>query len=112
MKRAKHMVSTANGPLLVHKPQQPKNPPPQERPLTVPVSEACRLSGLGATSIWKFIRDGRLETVHVAGIKRTLIIYGSLERLLAPALSSPAAPRKRRLHPAESVSLNSSTEVV
>jgi hypothetical protein len=28
--------------------------------------------------MWKFIRDGRLDIVRVAGIKRTLIIYDSL----------------------------------
>jgi hypothetical protein len=84
--------STAIGALLVH---EPKNPLPQQKRLTIPVPEACRLSGLGATTIWQFIRDGRLEIVRIAGIKRTLIICDSLERLLAPACSSGPALCKR-----------------
>ena len=66
-----------------------KEPPPQTKPLTITVPQACRLSGLGATSIWQLIRDGRLDIVRVAGIKRTLIVYDSLKRLLTPA-GSPA----------------------
>jgi hypothetical protein len=64
-------------------------------PLAVTVKRASELSGLGLTSIWGFLRDGRLEAVRVAGLRRTLICYGSLVRLLAPSSTSAPAPRKR-----------------
>jgi hypothetical protein len=62
-------------------------------PLAVTVQRACELSGLGATSIWAFLKDGRLEAVRVPGVRRTLISYASLARLLAPP---PAAPQPQR----------------
>jgi excisionase family DNA binding protein len=46
----------------------------------VTVAQACELSNLGVTSIYKFIGDGRLESVLVDG--RRLIKYASLQRLL------------------------------
>jgi hypothetical protein len=45
--------------------------------------------------MWQFIRDGRREIVRVAGIKRTLIVYDSLVRLLTPT-SNEAAPAINR----------------
>jgi hypothetical protein len=62
------------------------------QPLTVSVARACQLSGLGPTSIWAALRDGRLEVVRIPGMRRTLITYRSLAKLLGA--SSPA-PRKR-----------------
>jgi hypothetical protein len=96
MKRVTPKTSAATGVLLVHEPKDP--PPPQEEPLTVPVSKACQLSGLGATTMWKFIRDGRLESVRVAGIKRTLITYESLKRLLTPCGPSHPKSHKPGIH--------------
>jgi hypothetical protein len=64
-------------------------------PIAVSVKEASRLSGLGVTSIWAFLRDGRLEAVRVRGVRRTLISYSSLVRLLAPPCSLPTQPRRR-----------------
>ena len=37
---------------------------PDSSPLAVTVQRACELSGLGATSIWGFLKDGRLEAVR------------------------------------------------
>src|SRR5262249_44347577 len=97
MRRATPKTSTATSALFVH---EPKDLPPQEEPLTVTVSKACQLSGLGATSIWKLIRDRRLESVRVAGTKRRLINYESLKRLLTPrdapypTSRKPGRPRK------------------
>jgi NAD(P)-dependent dehydrogenase (short-subunit alcohol dehydrogenase family) len=48
------------------------------------VLRACELSGFGPTSINAFLKDGRLEAVRVPGVRRTLVSYASLERLLAP----------------------------
>ena len=44
-------------------------------PLAVTVQRACELSGLGPTSIWAFLKDGRLEAVRVPGVRRTLVSY-------------------------------------
>ena len=53
-------------------------------PLAVTVPRACELSGLGPMTVWAFLRDGRLDVVRVAGVRRTLISYPSLVRLLQP----------------------------
>ena len=73
-------------------------------PLAVTVQRACELSGLGPTSIWAFLKDGRLEAVRVRGIRRTLVSYPSLVRLLAPpscfetdAVTSQPPSQKYRL---------------
>ena len=63
--------------------------PPNKTPLAVTVKRACELSGLGPTSIWAFLRDGRLEAVRVRGVRRTLVNYASLARLLVPAAELP-----------------------
>ena len=64
-------------------------------PLAVTVPRACELSGFGPTSIWAFLKDGRLEAVRVRGVRRTLVAYRSLARLLAPAAAVPPEPRRR-----------------
>jgi hypothetical protein len=65
-------------------------------PLAVTVQRACELSGLGATSIWGFLKDGRLEAVRVPGVRRTLISYASLARLLAPpSVTAPWPPAQK-----------------
>ena len=50
------------------------------RPLTVSFKVATAISGLGPTTLWKLVAEGRLEVVHVG--RRALIIFKSLERLL------------------------------
>jgi hypothetical protein len=62
------------------------------KPLAVTVGTACTLSGLGPTSIWKAVKQGRLEVVRVG--RRTLVTFSSLERLLAPD-AAQHAPRRR-----------------
>ena len=57
--------------------------------LSVTVQRACELSGLGRTSIWAFLKNGRLEAVRVPGVRRTLVGYNSLARLLAPPSELP-----------------------
>jgi len=67
----------------------------QTPPLAVTVHRASKLSGLGLTTIWAFLRDGRLDAVRVAGVRRTLVSYTSLAKLLTPASASPSlAPRR------------------
>ncbi len=50
-------------------------------PLAVTVKDACRLSGVGRTTIYQLIRDGKLTSTHVGG--RRLILFKSLEDLIA-----------------------------
>ena len=85
-------TSTAPNALLIH---EPRVRTPEQTALTVTVPKACQLSGYGPTTIWQFIRDGRLDIVRVAGVRRTLILYDSLVRLLAPVPTSQSAPRRR-----------------
>jgi hypothetical protein len=50
------------------------------RPLAVPVKIACRLVGVGNTTMWGLIKAGRVKTVSIG--RRRLVIYVSLESLL------------------------------
>jgi hypothetical protein len=64
-------------------------------PLAVTIPKACELSGFGPTSIWAFLKEGRLKAVRVPGVRRTLVSYPSLAQLLAPSGASFAAARGR-----------------
>jgi hypothetical protein len=64
-------------------------------PLAVTVARACELTGFGQTSIWAFIKDGRLSAVRLPGVRRTLVSYESLRRLLEGAGAQPRAKRRR-----------------
>jgi excisionase family DNA binding protein len=61
--------------------------------LTVTVAEAQRLTGLGATTIWKLGADKKVEFVRVG--RRTLITFASLQRLLTPRADDSEAVRER-----------------
>jgi excisionase family DNA binding protein len=52
------------------------------KPLAVSVKTACKLLGIGNTKMWELIKNGRVQTVHLG--RKRLVIYFSLERLLAP----------------------------
>jgi hypothetical protein len=65
-------------------------------PLAVTVQRACELSGLGQTSIWHCLKTGRLKAVHVPGLRRTLVSYPSLVRLLSPPSDVRPEPQPRR----------------
>jgi hypothetical protein len=68
---------------------------PDSVPLAVTVHRACELSGLGPTSIWAFLKDGRLDAVRVPGVRRTLVSYASLQRLVAPSADPRPLPEPR-----------------
>jgi excisionase family DNA binding protein len=55
---------------------------PKQRPITVTIADAREISGLGNSTLWKLIGEGRLDTVSVG--RRRLILYDSLEKLLTP----------------------------
>jgi hypothetical protein len=65
-------------------------------PPAVTVHRASKLSGLGLTSIWAALRDGRLEAVRVPGVRRTLVSYASLARLLSPTSDAPQQRKRGR----------------
>jgi excisionase family DNA binding protein len=74
---------------------------PSLTPLAVTINEACRLSGLGISSIYDLMREGRLASTPVG--RRRLVNYASLEALLAQKAANTiepmAAPPKRRGRP-------------
>ena len=51
-----------------------------DRPLMVSVKVACRLIGVGNTTLWSMIKDGRLKTIKIG--RRRLVVYASIEALL------------------------------
>jgi hypothetical protein len=73
----------------------------QRPPITVTVNEAMRLSGLGETTLYAKMRDGTLEVAAVGA--RRLIVFASLQRLLAPTerkpIAHPPIPPRRRGRP-------------
>jgi hypothetical protein len=64
-------------------------------PLAVTVAHASKISGFGLTSIWNFLKEGRLQAVRVPGVRRTLVSYESLQRLLEGARTRPQSQRGR-----------------
>jgi hypothetical protein len=54
----------------------------EAEPITCTIQEAAKLTGLCVGSIWNLISDRKLETRKVDGVRRTLIIYASLKKLL------------------------------
>jgi hypothetical protein len=63
-------------------------------PLTVTVARTKEISGFGPTTIWGLLKDGRLKAVRVPGVRRTLISYESLVKLLGSPADDPP-PRRR-----------------
>ena len=54
----------------------------QNKPLAVSVKTACKLVGIGNTTMWSLIKVGRVKTVSIG--RRRLVVYSSLESLLTP----------------------------
>ena len=54
----------------------------EPKPIAVTVPTARKISGLGNSTIWKLIAEGRLDTVRIG--RRRLVLYRSLEKLLSP----------------------------
>jgi excisionase family DNA binding protein len=52
-----------------------------ERPLAVTVKKACELIGVGNTTMYQLIRDGRVKTTTIG--RRRLVIYSSLEDVIS-----------------------------
>jgi hypothetical protein len=78
--------------------QQSRAPPPNGlKPLAVTFKTGSQITGLGLTTLWKLAKAKRIETVSI--LRRTLIVYASLERLILGAeprpLGGPLVPRRR-----------------
>jgi len=70
-----------NSPLGDAPPPQPAPADPQDSiRLTYSINEAAAALGVGRTTLWKLIRDGRLQRVNVLG--RALIRREDIDRLL------------------------------
>jgi hypothetical protein len=65
-------------------------------PIAVTVKQACELSGFGQTTVWKFLKEGRLSKLRVPGVDRTLVSYDSLRLLLESGLVEPRPQRRGR----------------
>jgi excisionase family DNA binding protein len=50
------------------------------RPLATTISDASRISGIGAVTLYALIKEGKLKTTSIG--RRRLVIYDSLEALL------------------------------
>lgn len=53
------------------------------QPITVSINDAAKALGLGRTSIYVLIREGRLDIVKLG--RRTLVKVASLRRLMGEA---------------------------
>ncbi|MGA8696834.1 MAG: hypothetical protein WB689_23945 [Xanthobacteraceae bacterium] len=53
-------------------------------PLAVTFDAASQITGLGLTTLWKFAKEGRIRLIRPPAVRRTLIDYSSLKRLLFP----------------------------
>jgi hypothetical protein len=62
--------------------------PPTLKPLGVTVPEALRISGVGRSTLYKLIRERKLESVLIYG--RRIINFASLERLTSARDAPPA----------------------
>ena len=59
-----------------------RDAPESAKPLAVPVKTACKLVGVGNTTMWALIKTGRVKSVNIG--RRRLVICASFESLLAP----------------------------
>jgi hypothetical protein len=64
-------------------------------PLAVTFKVAGQITGLGQTALWKLAKEKRLRLIHPLGMRRTLIDYPSLKKLLAPEQAHTPQPRRR-----------------
>jgi len=71
-------------------------------PIAVTLPNASRMSGLGLTTLWAYLKDGRLEPIRPPGVRRTLISVRSLRALLTPEPQPAQPPKRRRGRPRKS----------
>jgi hypothetical protein len=59
-------------------------------PLLVPINAAARLLGVGVSTAWAMIREGKVETVTLN--RRRLVVVETLHRLVEERRAAPNAP--------------------
>jgi excisionase family DNA binding protein len=59
-------------------------------PLTVRVSESCRLTGIGRSKLYELIKARQIETIKVGAM--TLIPFASLKAFLGVSGTGPTDP--------------------
>jgi excisionase family DNA binding protein len=59
------------------------------RPIGISVMRTREITGLGNTTVWKLIKEGKLRTAKVGG--RTLVLYDSVEALFRECAAKPNA---------------------
>jgi len=69
------------------------NPFPTPR-LTLTIREALRATGLGRSTLYKLIDDGKVRRVKIG--KRSLIVFEDLQKLVTPEVG----PESRIVDPA------------
>jgi excisionase family DNA binding protein len=72
--------------MTIHTTGVSRDAPEGVKPLAVSVKTACKLVGVGNTSMWGLIKAGRVKTVSIG--RRRLVIYSSLESLLTPEVAA------------------------
>jgi excisionase family DNA binding protein len=63
------------------------------KPITVTVATTKKITGLSNTTIWKLIKERKLQTVSVG--RRRLVTLSSVDELLAPKEDTVSQPRRR-----------------
>jgi len=75
-----------------HAPQRPQAGIP---PLTLRISEACRVTGIGRSKFYELIKDGAVEVIKVGAI--TLVPMSSIQALLDRGHKGAVTPMQRTL---------------
>jgi excisionase family DNA binding protein len=79
------MGSDTRSPSLKRTPRAARDSEEAGRPLTVTVQQACKLTGLDNTTMWKLICEDQVRTTRI-GCRR-LIFFDSLNALIEGARS-------------------------
>lgn len=61
--------------------------------ISASVKEFARISGLGESTVWAMIRDGRLESIAIG--RRRLVLIESYRRLIQQQLAAPPRDARR-----------------
>ena len=60
--------------------------------ISIPVTEFCRMTGLGTTKIYELLNSGELQSVSIG--KRRLVLMDSWRAYVAEHLSAPTATKE------------------
>ncbi len=66
------------------------------KPLTVSIKRACEILDIGHTKMWELIGAERVKTISIG--RKRLVIYSSLEALVAASAEATAPALQSRRH--------------